>query len=464
MYIKSEDPYDLHTHIRNILNNQYMNIKNKKIVDMLEIMYMKFIQDVKNRESYFSNDYNSEFFSALMDIYLLARIFRDYETTKRNSFRNEPVKRAIIVSGSLHSITYNHFFESIKGKIYSKSSLGNILIYYKHHQCIFVPVKDGTLSLSFDKGYHVEMPSGNPQVSPVKPDFLLYIPPVKAQTLMPIKKLHDEKAEKRIVDISPSKEYEMYSGMYGICGFTRIDGSKCRELVLSIDSSCMGQGKKCSPRPRCEKHTFIAKEVPYDYMINIFYKIKLNSKQRTIIKHFEKILVDHDIDNSIEPKYTQFERLVKLVERKNDFKRVNFNFMFLDFIVNKLQSFIKSIKLDYNEVLFKRIHDELSKIIFLKYIYAAETSYDAKSVLEVVKICPKIWMNALQDDLVMFKYVKTHQKPTKLNFKKWLDFQNLNSKLTAGEYLTEKESNKLEKLRAENNTWIFSNLKEPIYF
>ena len=453
MYRDSDDIYGLHTHIRNILNNQYQHIKDKSIVDQLEMMYLYVI-----KTGPLIKDHERMNIDGLMDIYLLARLLRTYDTSKRQSFRNENVTKAIIYSGRYHSYNYDNFFKSIGGKIYSES--GHIFgAHNLKNQCIFVPVKQGTLSLSFEKGYHVEIPKKGPENVQDDPGLVAY-KLYNQKKFIPIRKLHDDIKEQRIINLSPRKKY--YNDE---CGFIRIDGSKCKEAVIS-SSSCMEQSMKCPPK-RCEKHSFTTKEVPYDYIMNLFHKIKLSNFNRTFKTRFNSILIeDKDIINSIEPKYTQFDRLVNLVQPKAKFTpRINFNLMFLDFILNKFTSFIKSFKIDYNKDFINMVHESISENIFLKYIYAAETSYDAKLVLEVAKICPKkIWSNALSQDPVMFNYIKLHQKPDNFSFKKWVEFQKLNVKITNGEHFTKEERDRFNKLTDERNTWIFSNLKEePVY-
>jgi hypothetical protein len=87
----------------------------------------------------------------LMDIYLLARLFRSYQTEKRAHFGNVNVQNAIIYTGLTHTKNINQFILSLKDDAISHQVYKDNPIDY--HQCIQVPVIDTPfgVSLSFYK-------------------------------------------------------------------------------------------------------------------------------------------------------------------------------------------------------------------------------------------------------------------------------------------------------------------------
>jgi hypothetical protein len=84
--------------------------------------------------------------SPVIDLYLLSRLFRPY------------VKKAIVYSGSAHSLMYDDFFESLKKDVVPRSPYPSPYIFVKKIfydeddlQCIFVPLKNN--SFLFDREF-----------------------------------------------------------------------------------------------------------------------------------------------------------------------------------------------------------------------------------------------------------------------------------------------------------------------
>ena len=116
--------------------NQFKSVKNPLIKNKLEEMYKKF------------GDLQDPYMMIVMDLYLLSRLFRPY------------VKKAIIYSGSSHSLMYDNFFESLKDAVpKAPSPSPSPYIFVKKCfddegdflQCIFVPLKNN--SFLFDREF-----------------------------------------------------------------------------------------------------------------------------------------------------------------------------------------------------------------------------------------------------------------------------------------------------------------------
>jgi len=132
--LNEQNDYFFDKFIMNQFKNKSLNplIKNK-----LEEMYKK------------SGDLQDPDAMIRMDLYLLSRLFRSY------------VKKAIIYSGSDHSLVYDNFFESLKDAVPKTPSPSPYIFVKKCFndegdflQCIFVPLKNN--SFLFDREFLLE--------------------------------------------------------------------------------------------------------------------------------------------------------------------------------------------------------------------------------------------------------------------------------------------------------------------
>jgi hypothetical protein len=160
MYYYGTDSVNLHVYIRTMFNNQYRAIEDESIIEKLELMYKDMIHKIQSIpfEQFYDNFSSKTTFilMTLMDIYLLARMFRRYDSDSP-SFKNATPNKIIIYSGMYHTHNYNEFLKQIGGEVVMHSGsyefpridtlvdrAGPMVT-----QCISIPVIQGTHSLSF---------------------------------------------------------------------------------------------------------------------------------------------------------------------------------------------------------------------------------------------------------------------------------------------------------------------------
>ena len=161
MYYYGVDSVNLHEYIRIMFNNQYRAIEDKSIIIKLEKMYTDMIHKIQSIPfpKLFSNfsAYSTFILMTLMDIYLLARMFRRYDSDSPK-FKNATPQKIIIYSGMFHTHTYTEFLKEIGGEVvmhsgsYEFFTFDTCLSYIDTNaliQCISIPVIKGTHSLSF---------------------------------------------------------------------------------------------------------------------------------------------------------------------------------------------------------------------------------------------------------------------------------------------------------------------------
>ena len=158
MYYYGVDSVNLHEYIRTMFNNQYRAIEDESVIIKLEKMYTDMIHKIQSIPfEELHNNYNyTSILATLMDIYLLARMFRRYDSDSPK-FKNATPQKIIIYSGLAHTHIYNEFLKEIGGEVvmHSGSSVDEatkqIKFEYKYPtQCISIPVIQGTYSLSFN--------------------------------------------------------------------------------------------------------------------------------------------------------------------------------------------------------------------------------------------------------------------------------------------------------------------------
>ena len=161
MYYYGVDSVNLHEYIRTMFNNQYRAIEDESIIIKLEKMYKDMIhkiQSISFRELQDNFSSNSTFIlMTLMDIYLLARMFRRYDSDTPK-FKNATPQKIIIYSGMYHTHTYTEFLKEIGGEVvmhsgsYEFTTIDTLLDRAGPMvtQCISIPVIQGTHSLSFN--------------------------------------------------------------------------------------------------------------------------------------------------------------------------------------------------------------------------------------------------------------------------------------------------------------------------
>ena len=134
------------------LNEQNANFFDKFIMNQFKNKSLNPIIKNKLEEMYKkSGDLQDPHMMIVMDLYLLSRLFRSY------------VKKAIIYSGSDHSLVYDNFFESLRDAVpKALAPSPSPYIFVKKCfddegdflQCIFVPLKNN--SFLFDREFLLE--------------------------------------------------------------------------------------------------------------------------------------------------------------------------------------------------------------------------------------------------------------------------------------------------------------------
>ena len=130
IFPNNEDNLKLQIFIKNFLKKQINKIKNAVVKDKIYKIYYDF----------FKKTY-SQYLPELMDIYLLSRLFRTYETA--------PIKNVIIYSGTEHMLNYNKFFRELENasvKIcFREKDLDKNWLY---SQCVAVKLKYNSLQFN----------------------------------------------------------------------------------------------------------------------------------------------------------------------------------------------------------------------------------------------------------------------------------------------------------------------------
>ena len=117
--------------------NQFLHVEDKKIINKLFEMYDE-IQALSPEEL------KKKYYTPLMDIYLLGRLFRKYEPysfqKKKYAFNNAPVQNAVIYSGDNHKNIYDKFFREIGATLLYSFNSTYISPEVGPAQCVKIPI------------------------------------------------------------------------------------------------------------------------------------------------------------------------------------------------------------------------------------------------------------------------------------------------------------------------------------